>query len=175
MEPLRPPQVSSGSPEAMEIRPLRREDIPAIVEIETEAFSTPWRAETFRGLIGRDSVEVLVMTDEAEGVVAYAVLWCIMDQGELANLAVTSRRRGGGLGKRLLRHVMRTARDRGVRKLYLEVRSSNSRAMDLYRAEGFSDVGVRRGYYERPKEDAVIMMATLDTGPPAHGGAPGGM
>jgi [ribosomal protein S18]-alanine N-acetyltransferase len=148
-------------PDGFVIRPLRREDIEAVVAIETEAFSTPWRPETFAGLVGREAVELLVMADAEEHVIGYAVLWCILDQGELANLALATHRRGRGLGAILLHHVMQTARERGVERLFLEVRASNQRAIDLYHGFGFTDVGLRRGYYERPPEDARVMRAIL--------------
>lgn len=148
-------------PDGIAIRPLRSEDIDAVVAIETEAFSTPWSPETFEGLIDRDAVELIVMTDDVDGVIGYAVLWCILDQGELANLALATTRRGAGLGSLLLRHVMQTARERGVQRLFLEVRASNQRAIDLYHGFGFTDVGVRRAYYQRPREDAHVMLAKL--------------
>lgn len=148
-------------PPGISIRPLRPEDIDAVVSIESAAFSTPWSPETFSGLIGREAVELVVMTDDHAGVIGYAVLWCILDQGELANLALATPRRGEGLGGLLLRYVLRVAETRGVRKLFLEVRASNRRAVDLYRTQGFEQVGVRKGYYERPREDALVMMVRL--------------
>ena len=150
------------SPEpAVEIRKMRLEDVEAVVDIETEAFSSPWRKETFAGLIDRPSLEVLVMEHADEGVIGYAVLWCILEQGELANVAITPRMRGKGLGSRLLDRVLEVARRRGVEAVYLEVRTSNTRALDLYRRFGFSDVGVRKGYYDHPKEDARILMTRV--------------
>ena len=152
--------VGTG-PRDIELRPLREEDLEAVVAIESEVFTTPWQRETFAGLIGRDGVELIVMTDGDERVIGYAVLWCILDQGELANLAITPARRGAGLGRRLLDHVLEVARKRGVEKLFLEVRASNEAALRLYRAHGFVEVGTRRGYYENPKEDARVMLVTL--------------
>lgn len=148
-------------PAGIEIRRLVANDVGAVVEIETEAFTTPWKAETFLGLIDRDGVELLVMHDESTGVVGYAVLWCIADQGELANIAIAPVRRGQGLGTILLEYVLEVARGRGVTKLFLEVRASNRGAIDLYHRFGFDDVGERKGYYENPKEDARVMLLTL--------------
>ncbi|MDH3272743.1 MAG: ribosomal protein S18-alanine N-acetyltransferase [Gemmatimonadota bacterium] len=148
-------------PTGIAVRSLRKEDIDAVVEIESEAFSSPWQASTFEGLLDRPGVELIVMTEGARGVIGYAVLWCILDQGELANLALTTSRRGAGLGAHLLRHVLEVARKRGVEKLFLEVRASNERAIELYHGFGFTDVGLRRNYYERPTEDARVMLATL--------------
>lgn len=156
--------VSSSAlapPDGIEIRPLRHEDIGAVVAIEREAFTTPWQPDTFAGLLDRDGVELLVLADAREGVIGYAVLWCILEQGELANIAVTPARRGEGLGALLLDHVLDVARRRGVEKLFLEVRASNAPALAMYSAFGFEQVGRRRAYYDQPKEDALVMLASL--------------
>jgi ribosomal-protein-alanine N-acetyltransferase len=140
---------------------MAAEDVKAVAGIEADAFSSPWSAETFASLLERPGLELLVLEDEREGVIGYAVLWCILDQGELANVAVTPRLRGRGLGSHLLSRVFEVARERGIDTLFLEVRASNARALDLYRRFGFADVGRRKGYYERPREDALIMAARL--------------
>ncbi|MBM4184007.1 MAG: ribosomal-protein-alanine N-acetyltransferase [Gemmatimonadetes bacterium] len=146
---------------AFGVRPMRAEDVDAVVSIETEAFTSPWQRGTFLELLGRSTVELLVMEHRSLGIIGYAVLWCVLDQGELANLAIVPSLRGQGLGTRLLAHVLETARGRGVETVYLEVRESNAPALQLYERFGFSQVGVRRGYYDRPKEDARILMARL--------------
>ncbi|SVC60732.1 uncharacterized protein METZ01_LOCUS313586, partial [marine metagenome] len=112
-------------------------------------------------LIDQSRVELLALEEEKVGVIGYAVLWCILDQGELANMAVTLQFRGNGLGAHLMASVLEVARDRGVRTMYLEVRASNERAVELYRRFGFCDVGLRKGYYQDPKEDARMMKAVL--------------
>ena len=68
---------------------------------------------------------------------------------------------GSGRGAVLMRSVLEVARDQGVETMYLEVRNSNERAVELYQKFGFSDVGLRKGYYQDPKEDARIMKAVL--------------
>ncbi|MDE3013504.1 MAG: ribosomal protein S18-alanine N-acetyltransferase [Gemmatimonadota bacterium] len=151
----------SSLPDGIEIRTLGPDDVDAVVEIETEAFTTPWKADTFKSLMDRDGVELIVMEDTTEGVIGYAVLWCILDQGELANLALSPLRRGTGLGSRLLKHVVDVASSRGVHKLFLEVRSSNSAAIDLYQRFGFADVGLRPAYYDNPREDARGMLLEM--------------
>lgn len=149
-------------PAGVQLRPMRLDDVEAVVGIETEAFSSPWQSDTFADLLGRDTVELIVMTDESSGVIGYAVLWCVVDQGELANVALTPGRRGLGLGSHLLRHVLRIAGERGVRKLFLEVRASNQQALDLYDRFDFVEVGLRRGYYDHPREDARVMLVNLE-------------
>lgn len=155
----------SGLPAGIVVRPLVLEDIEAVVAIEREAFTTPWQPETFAGLIEREAVELTVMTDAAGDVVGYSVLWCILDQGELANIAITPDRRGGGLGAYLLRHVLDVAAKRGVEKVFLEVRASNDAALGLYRRFGFVEAGRRANYYEQPREDALVMVAALTPTP----------
>lgn len=150
-----------GAPSGVTVRRMIAEDVDAVASIESEAFTSPWSRQTFLDLTDRPNLELLVLEHQEEGVIGYAVLWCIMDQGELANVAVTPRHRGRGLGTFLLASVLDIARSRGIETLFLEVRVSNERALELYERLGFSDVGVRRGYYDNPKEDARIMKVTL--------------
>ncbi len=154
--------MKTGWESKAHVRLMKSADVPSVAEIEREAFTTPWKAETFEGLIGRDGMELLVMEDPDGTVVGYAVLWCILDQGELANIAVRPEDRGRGLGAQLLREVLSACRERGVQSLYLEVRASNEAAIKLYGQFGFQDVGRRRDYYRNPTEDARIMEVVLD-------------
>lgn len=154
------PRVASHP--AARMRSMAAADVPAVVVIETEAFSTPWHADTFEALIGRDGLELLVLDDPDDGILGYAVLWCVLDQGELANIAIRPELRGRGLGARLLGEVIDTGRTRGVTNLYLEVRASNQGAIALYERFGFADVGSRKNYYQSPKEDARVMELVLE-------------
>ena len=139
------------------VRPMTEEDVERVAAIESEAFTSPWQADTFYTLLQRPGVELHVLDDEGL-VVGYSVVWCILDQGELSNIAVAPSHRGRGLAAQLLRHVMKLSKARGVESMYLEVRVSNTRAADLYRGFGFTEVGRRRNYYDRPREDAILMV-----------------
>jgi ribosomal-protein-alanine N-acetyltransferase len=103
----------------------------------------------------------LVAEDVEMGVVGYAVVWWVMDQGELANLAVAEGLRGRGIGSVLLDRVLADVRERGVETLFLEVRVSNDSAFRLYLSRGFIQVAVRKDYYRRPREDARILLKDL--------------
>ncbi len=139
------------------IRRMEPEDVETVLGIESRVFTTPWQAHTFLSLIGRSGSELWVMEHPVAGILAYAVLWCILDQAELANIAVRSEYRGQGYASRLLERVLQIARDREVETIYLEVRASNARALELYERFGFSQVGVRKNYYDKPTEDALVM------------------
>jgi ribosomal-protein-alanine N-acetyltransferase len=143
------------------IRPMRAEDVETVLGIESRVFTTPWQTETFMGLIGRPGSELWVMEHPVAGIVAYAVLWCILDQGELANIAVRPDHLGQGYASQLLRRVLDIARGREVETIYLEVRASNTRAVELYERFGFSQIGVRKMYYDKPREDALVMRIEL--------------
>jgi ribosomal-protein-alanine N-acetyltransferase len=136
-------------------------DVARVAEIEAAAFTSPWKADTFHTLLERPGAELWVLDEPGDGVVAYAVVWCILDQGELANIAVAEAFRRRGYGAYLLSRVVEVARERGVESLYLEVRVSNAGAADLYRAFGFKEIGVRRDYYDHPREDALLMVMRL--------------
>jgi ribosomal-protein-alanine N-acetyltransferase len=84
-----------------------------------------------------------------------------MDQGELANLAVLKGYQGLGIGSGLLGLVLDRAAEEEVKELFLEVRSSNRRAMELYRSRGFKQVGTREDYYRNPREDAYLLMKKI--------------
>lgn len=138
------------------IRRMATGDVEAVAQLEEGAFSAPWTAATFLRLLERPGAELWVAEEEGE-IVGYGVLWCILDQGELANIAVAPPAQGRGLGGRLLDHFIDVARKRGVGRLFLEVRESNEVAMRLYASRGFHRIGRRRGYYERPREDALVL------------------
>jgi len=143
------------------VRPMEAGDVERVVAIEVASFSSAWQPETFRGLLNRPGAELWVMEDDEHGVIGYSVLWCIMDQGELANIAVADGHRGRGLGAFLLGKVLDVGRDRDVASVYLEVRASNEEAIGLYHRFGFSHIGVRKRYYDNPREDALVMLLRL--------------
>lgn len=137
-------------------------DLVAVSAIEREAFSTPWSRQAFRSLMGRADSELWVVEAPLGQIAGYAVVWCIGDYGELANLAVRADVRGKGVGAALLDHVLDRARQRGVHEMFLEVRASNRGAVALYESRGFRQVAVRKRYYRAPEEDARVFRRSLD-------------
>lgn len=142
---------------------MEERDVHAVAAIEADAFTTPWKATAFRTLLDRPGAVLLVLDLPSRPVSGYSVLWCIQDQGELANIAIVPEFREQGLGRQLLERVLAEARQRGVESLYLEVRDSNLRARSMYASQGFEEIGVRRDYYEKPREHARVLMKRLTT------------
>jgi ribosomal-protein-alanine N-acetyltransferase len=136
-------------------------DVERVVAIEAASFTSAWQPDTFRGLLHRPGTELWVLDEPEDGVIGYSVLWCILDQGELANIAIAEGHRGRGLGALLLAKMLDVGGERGVGAVYLEVRESNAAAIGLYDRFGFAQIGVRRRYYDKPREDALVMMLRL--------------
>lgn len=139
------------------IRAAVASDVPAMAEIERLAFSDAWPASAFRSLLRSTTARVRVA--ESEGaIVGYSVVMVVVDEGELANIAVAESARRGGGGRRLLEALLHEARESGVRSMFLEVRESNVGARALYAEFGFLPLGRRRAYYRDPDEDALLLV-----------------
>jgi [ribosomal protein S18]-alanine N-acetyltransferase len=156
---------------AIRIRPAGIGDVAGVARLERQAFAVPWTAPSFESLIGARRVLFLVAVAEESASGAdpgappplrgYGVLWWASDQGELANLAVAPDARGRGVASLLLDRLLDGARAAGLTSVFLEVRVSNGAAASLYEKRGFREVGVRRDYYTRPREDARILRLEL--------------
>lgn len=155
---IRPPAPALGAPA---IRRARPEDIPAVVALERACFGDPWPASAFVDLPGHEHVHFSV-AEAGDEVIGYSVAWYVLDEGELANLAVAPGHRKSGVGRELLATVLADARARGVTRIHLEVRESNDAARQLYARNGFAEVGRRRGYYRKPTEDGLILRLTIE-------------
>jgi len=135
--------------------------LPALMAIETASFTCPWSEESFRAALESDAVSVPVCLS-GEGVpVGFACLMTVADEGELLNIAASPEYRRKGVAQALMEHCLNLCHTRGVSVLYLEVRESNAPARSLYRKNGFGEIGVRRNYYEKPRENAVLMRRVL--------------
>lgn len=136
------------------------DDIPEIVSIERLSFSTPWSETSFRSEIySRYSITRVA---ELNGIiVGYVCVKHVADECHLLDLAVHPDYRRRGIARALLNDVIQELKIKGCRFFYLEVRTSNYAARKLYEKFGFNMVGVRKGYYVNPAEDAVIMMMEL--------------
>jgi len=143
-------------------RAMTLEDVPAIVEIEEEAFTSPWTKEAFvNELTQNHFARYMVMTYDDE-VIGFGGMWTIVDEAHVTNIAIRLPYRGRGLGDRLLTELQRTAVMFGAERMTLEVRASNEVAQRLYRKKGFEAAGIRPGYYSDNQEDAIIMWAKLE-------------
>ncbi|MDY3251072.1 MAG: ribosomal protein S18-alanine N-acetyltransferase [Candidatus Choladocola sp.] len=140
----------------LEIAEMKQEDIPAVAALEREIFSMPWSENGF--LSALSSSDTLYLTVRADNrVIGYCGLLQSFEEADITNVAVSPAYRGRGVGYRMLSELMEAGKTRGIERYTLEVRISNQAALALYEKLGFASVGVRKNFYEKPKEDAVIM------------------
>lgn len=137
----------------MRIRQMTAEDVPAVAKIEKECFSQPWSEQGF--LDGMKNAVFFVAEDPQ--IVGYIGMYRMPPEGEITNVAVTQKMRGKGYGRELLLAMQRWAAEHEIDRIILEVRSKNEPAIQLYRTYGFEKIGVRKNFYQFPREDADIM------------------
>ncbi len=155
------------------IRQLRDSDLGEVLAIERKVFpEDAWTEEMFASELTQPVTRYYIVA-EADGTVAgYAGLSAVAgDQGDVQTIAVRADRQGEGIGTALLADLIAAAAARNCRGVFLEVRADNDRARLLYLRTGFTEVGVRRGYYQPSGADAIVMHLPLPQGgqPPAAG------
>ena len=148
-------------PLEMEFRPMRPVDLDALIKIERASYPYPWTLGNFR-----DSLDsgYSCWVGEIEGSLAgYWVMMLVVDEGHILNCCVAPAWQGRGFGRLLVEHLITTARRHASAALYLEVRPSNTRAVNLYEHLGFESLALRRNYYpaDQGREDALVMRMML--------------
>ena len=138
------------------IVPMDRSHIPQITALERECFSTPWSEAMLTEVLFDAQASFIVAESEDGGVLGYAGLQVVLDEGYIDNIAVDPNARRHGVADELLDVFCRFG-EANLAFLTLEVRESNAPAIALYRKHGFEEAGRRKGYYTKPTEDAVIM------------------
>ncbi|MBQ2765958.1 MAG: ribosomal protein S18-alanine N-acetyltransferase [Clostridia bacterium] len=135
------------------IRDAKREDIPALCALEKECFSLPWSEAGFAEFFDNDCAHALVAEADGE-ICGYVGMYLILGEGEITNLAVSGKYRRCGAATALLDRLFNTE---GLCRVLLDVRVSNTAARALYEKCGFKVDGIRRGFYSKPREDALLM------------------
>ena len=141
----------------LEITEMTEADLDGVAAIEAEVFSMPWSKKGFADTLGMDNVIFLVAREDGE-IKGYCGLYQAADEGEITNVAVAPEYRRRGIARQLVQELIRQAQEVGISRFLLEVRVSNEGAIALYRELGFTDEGIRRNFYEFPREDALVMI-----------------
>ena len=138
------------------IVPMDRSHIEQIAALERECFSTPWSEAMLTEVLFDSQASFIVAESEEGGVLGYAGLQVVLDEGYIDNIAVEPNARRHGVASALLDVFCRFG-EANLAFLTLEVRASNAPAIALYRKHGFEEAGRRKNYYTKPTEDAIIM------------------
>ncbi len=145
----------------MRLREMNPSDLDGVMRIEKGVHAHPWTRGNFTDALNSDSI--CKVYEDGEQMLGYVVLMPAVDEMQLLNISIASEHQRKGLGCKLLGKVMEIARGMNMRRMLLEVRSSNAVALGLYCETGFSQIGLRRGYYlaDNGREDAIVMECVL--------------
>ena len=143
------------------LRDMTRADLDAVLLIEQTVHEYPWTRGNFSDALV--SHNVCQVYEAAGEIVGYVVLMRAVDEVQLLNISIAAAYQRRGLGATLLRAVAAEMRGLSIRRMLLEVRPSNAAARGLYDAFGFTQIGLRRGYYvaRQGREDAMVMEYVL--------------
>ena len=144
----------------IEIRPAAASDLDWLCAMEAECFSLPWTREQLERQLSGDG-RLLYVAELDSNLAGYMGLDYVLDEGYVTNVCTAPAFRRRGVAGALIDAVASRAGELGLAFVSLEVRESNAAARALYAAKGFEIDGTRPGYYEKPREDAVIMTLHL--------------
>ena len=156
------------------LSPMQEDDLDAVLALEQASFTEPWTRKMFLGELRSNMFAVNIVARAGEAgyhmgfaagtLLGYIMFWVVFEELHLMNLAVSPEARRRGLGATLVRRALSVGAERGVRTALLEVRASNLAAIALYEGLGFAKKCLRKGYYDHPREDAVIMTFLMEKG-----------
>lgn len=138
------------------IREMQMEDLEQVVQIEQACFSEPWSGAGFASSLASKDTRYLVAV-KAEKIVGYCGYLRSFEEADITNVAVSTDYRNCGIAGKMLEELMEQGKQRGIERFTLEVRVSNQAAIHVYEKLGFASVGIRKNFYSRPTEDAMIM------------------
>ena len=141
----------------MQVRRMKEGDGEAVAALEARLFSDAWSLSAVKSGLAAPAQTFFVVQTDAGKIIGYAAIMTVMDEGELLRIGTDPDFQRQGAASLLMDQVMKTAEEKGLSFMLLEVRQSNVPAVSLYEKYGFGREGVRRNYYQDPVEDALIM------------------
>lgn len=145
----------------IEIKRMDQTHVSQIAELERICFSDPW-SERSIGSELENGLSMWFVATEEETVLGYIGSQTVLDSSDVMNIAVHPDHRKKGVGEKLVLELVHYLKEKDIKSLLLEVRVSNTAAINLYKKLGFQEIGRRRNYYHNPKEDAYILRKELD-------------
>ena len=142
------------------IRSLMMEDIDQVCALEEMVFSMPWQRDAFIEMVENKDALYLVVEEKSDPgvVIAACGLRHIVGEGDISNVLVHPNHRKRGIARLMIGELLKAGREKyGIEAYTLEVRKSNEDAIHLYQYHGFVEEGIRKNFYEKPTEDAIIM------------------
>ena len=144
-----------------EIADVSLEHIAEINELEKLCFSLPWSRQALISQLPDDMHMFIAAIGDDGQVLGYVGMMYVLDEGYISNVAVSPEHRRLGIADALINALIDRANEKDLSFVTLEVRKSNAPAIELYIKNGFSEVGLRKNYYTKPTEDAILMTRFL--------------
>lgn len=144
----------------MQVRQMTMHDCKQVAAIEAASFSVPWSLEAFTDTVEKENWRYFVAEEDGE-ILGYCGFLFVLDEAEIPNVCVKESARRRGVGRQMMDTLIKEASDLGICRLLLEVRESNIAARTLYKSLGFCEDGMRKNFYDKPTEDAVLMSRIL--------------
>lgn len=139
----------------MQIVKMEHHHLPDILQVEAECFSSPWSEQMFISEISGKFSHYYVIEEDSRAV-GYMGMWSLSGEGHITNVAVGKNYRRRGFARALISYFIEIAKKENLEFMTLEVRASNTPAITLYESFGFTQVGVRKKYYDN-SEDALLL------------------
>ena len=139
----------------IKIEPMNEVHLKDLALLEKQCFSVPWSESALEAELKKDNSRFFVAITKNE-VSGYIGANNVLGEVYINNIAVFYNYRGFGIGEALLAHLINVSKEENCDLVTLEVRVSNTPARKLYEKLGFSEVGVRKNFYEKPNEDGII-------------------
>lgn len=140
----------------MKIRAMQEEDLEQVCAIECDNFSMPWSRQSFLDSV-HNSDHIYMVAEHQHEILGYCGIWGIVGEGQITNVSVKKTSQRQGVASALLDACLKKGDEMGISAYTLEVRESNSKAISLYEKFGFEQAGVRKNFYDKPKEHAILM------------------
>ncbi|WP_020161693.1 ribosomal protein S18-alanine N-acetyltransferase [Cycloclasticus pugetii] len=153
--------LSLTGPQVDYLRPLKTNDIPKVLTIERQMYSYPWSEGIFKDCLKIGYSNWAFIKDGQ--FVGYVILSVAVGEAHILNICLDPAYQGKGLGRQFLKEVLIIAKKKNANSVFLEVRPSNTAAVQLYKTAGFKKIGKRKNYYPAAdgKEDALVLSLDL--------------
>jgi [ribosomal protein S18]-alanine N-acetyltransferase len=145
------------------LRLAQRRDVAELLVLEEQQFPEPWTRGMLVDEITNTKTRRYTVAVEDKRIVGYLGVMFVLDELHVNTLGTLAGQEGRGIATSLMDEAWDDALARGITRATLEVATSNSRAQKFYYRYGFRPVGVRKNYYERTHEDALVLWADLPT------------
>jgi len=148
----------------MRFRKMNKEDLPRVLEIESQGYNYPWKEPIFHDCLNAAHYDCWVSENTEDIMVAFCIVSTAVGEATVLNLCIDPVMRKQGLGRKFMQHVIAIAKAKKAESVFLEVRPSNGAGIALYESMDFNEIGVRPGYYKAEngkREDAIMMAYTI--------------